>query len=187
MFDHLVVPITKLIDFIFFTPLNTSNKVIYASCILYPLLYYIEATIYGIFSSSHWYPYWFMNPSKISYLEVVLYFLALLVVFLLVIFAFTKIISVIKKKRENSTVLPISQLIVCYSNRSPFFAILPYAKTSLVTVHVNEWSYYFCPFPLISMISYFQILQISLPSTLSNDCFLHLFLWKRGTTILQSR
>ena len=77
-----------------------------------------------------------MNPSKISYLEVVLYFLALLVVFLLVIFVFTKIIGVIKKKRENSTVLPISQLIVCCSNSSPFFAILTYAKTSLEAVRV---------------------------------------------------
>ena len=125
MFDHLVVPVTKLIDFIYFTPLNTSNKVIYTSCILYPLLYYIEATLYGIFSSSHWYPYWFMNPSRISYLEIVLYFLGLLVVFLLVIFAFTKIISVIKKKRASSTVLPISVLIVCFRNSSPFFEIPP--------------------------------------------------------------
>ena len=113
MFDHLIVPITKLIDFIYFSPLNTSNKVIYTSCILYPLLYYIEATLYGIFNSSHWYPYWFMNPAKISYLWIVICFMVLLVAFLLVIFAFTKIISVIKKKRESTNTLPISVLIVC--------------------------------------------------------------------------
>ena len=113
MFDHLIVPLTKLIDFFFFTPLNVSNTVIYTSCILYPLLYYIEATLYGLFSSSHWYPYWFMNPSKISYINIVLYFFLLLIVFLLVIFAFTKIICAIKKKRDSTSVLPISMLLVC--------------------------------------------------------------------------
>ena len=108
VFDHLVVPITKLIDFIYFTPLNTSNKVIYTSCILYPLLYYIEATLYGIFSSSHWYPYWFLNPSKISYILIVLLFFVLLFIFVVIIHYFTRFISDIKKNRESQYTLPLS-------------------------------------------------------------------------------
>ena len=119
MFDHLVVPVTKLIDFIFFSPLNTSNKVIYASCILYPLLYYIEATLYGIFSSSHWYPYWFLNPSKIGYFLVVLLFFTLLFVFVVIIHYFTRVISEIKKNRESKYTLPLFGWFVCYKHLIP--------------------------------------------------------------------
>ena len=102
LFDHLVVPVLKIVDFYYFTPLNTSKKVIYTSCILYPFVYYIATTIYGLASSEHYYPYWFMNPQRISYVWIVVFFISFLFLFLGIIYAFTQFMAYIRRKRADT-------------------------------------------------------------------------------------
>ena len=104
--DHLIVPVFKVIDLFFFTPLDFDHKLLYKLCILYPLIYYIFSTIRGLLSPDHMYPYWFMDPTKISYPLIILWFCILLCAFIFFTWVFIRLCDLIKNKRERRALLP---------------------------------------------------------------------------------
>ena len=113
--DHLIVPVFKMIDLFLFTPLDFDHKLLYKLCILYPLLYYIFSTIRGLLSPDHMYPYWFMDPAKISYSLIVVWFIILLAAFLFFTWAFVRICEFIKNRRERRVLLTDTMVFcVCF-------------------------------------------------------------------------
>ena len=82
VFDHLIVPITKVIDYFYFTPNDMKRRSSIAWSIVYPFLYYCFTLIYGI-CVDNWFPYWFMNPNQLSWVMIGVWFVVLLLFYLL--------------------------------------------------------------------------------------------------------
>ena len=100
VFDHLVVPVAKVIDYLFFSPSDYSVVYGYLGCIIYPLIYYICSLVIGL-TYDHWFPYWFMNPTIISWAELILWFGGLLVFYLLMTWGIIKLGDFVSHRKSE--------------------------------------------------------------------------------------
>ena len=65
VFDHLISPVAKIVDFVYYSPTEFSYPWAVGMSIAYPLLYYVLFLLLGCLATG-WFPYWFMDPTKLS-------------------------------------------------------------------------------------------------------------------------
>ena len=87
VFDHLITPIVKIIDYFCSSPNDIQLSFALTWSILYPLVYYIVTLVLGL-TVDNWYPYWFLDPTKLSWGMIAVWFVVLLIFYLGMAFAY---------------------------------------------------------------------------------------------------
>jgi len=92
---HYIMPIVVVADWLY-QPQKTKlpNKTVLL-WLIFPALYLVYSLIRGAFIG--WYPYPFLNPTHGGYIEVLVYVIGILIVFLAAGFGITKLGNVLKR------------------------------------------------------------------------------------------
>lgn len=113
VFDHLISPVAKILDFVYYSPTEFSYPWAVGMSIAYPLLYYVLFLLLGCLATG-WFPYWFMDPTKLSWAMVVLWFCVELAFYLGFDWAF---VQVSKKASKRKAKRLLTEVCACLSNK----------------------------------------------------------------------
>ncbi len=91
---HFLLPLIMLMDYLFYTPRKTVGIRDTFKALVFPLIYFVYAMIRGLIT--HKYPYFFINPTEIGYLNMLYFFIGIL--FCIYIFSYS--LYLLNKKRR---------------------------------------------------------------------------------------
>ena len=91
----------KIIDYFAFSPNDLKQIPCYIWSLVYPFCYYCISLIVGL-TVDNWFPYFFLNPNKLSWGMIIVYFCGLLLFYILMVWLFLFIDKKIAAKKSHT-------------------------------------------------------------------------------------